>query len=374
MRCASGRVAKKAPPAKAEESSAPVKSPPPVMETSPVPDPVPMPAIYHHETKSETKANVCGPKRPSTHKDELPCQQDKTEKDKDQVRDIYLKFEYKKGPPALPPSGSSEDETKARDLAIDAVTQARALLANGPYNNRIGLPRTILERAPHPRTEDARADYIWQDGCGMIDQADRPGDPARLYTVSDSGMDNMPGDLVKQLALLAATTIKLQGGVCEKFSSLVMGILSRIAPPGTFAAKVAWSGDHHYVVLRTGTSQWWVADPWPHNAFVLPWKKNYFEPKDTTAHTTMEVLSPVEHAYGVVFDEGGLDHSYQRAIKELKYTKDDAQFDHAWGQASNLKASVLKETVGRHSDAEYDYAQHDDGRLTILVAAADEWG
>jgi len=206
----------------------------------------------------------------------------------------------------------------------------------------------------------------------MIPNEDRPGDPARLYRVADDAMDNMPGDLVRALSLLAATTIKLQGGVCEKFSSLVMAILSVSAPPGTVACKIAWNGDHHYIVLRVGTSQWWVADPWPHNSFSLPWRRNYFKRSDTLHYTQMEVIAPVEQAYGVTFDTNGIDHSYAAADKELKYTLKDALFDHNWGHQHNLKAGDI---VGPADPvpATYNYRQHED-ETCILAADATVWG
>ena len=373
MRCLSGRTARKAPKGTEAAATSSKEVPPPLPEVSPEPDPVPMPAPYHHEASGATEAKVLGPKRARTHKDTLPCQQDKVQNDKDQVRDVYLKFKFAMGKPPLFPRGSAADEDLARGLACHVVERARSFVTNGPYNNRIALPQAISRRAPHPRTEDARADYIWQDGLGLIDE-DRPGDPARLYQVGDSTMDNMPGELVNPLALLAATTIKLHGGVCEKFSSLVLGILSSVAPPGTIAAKIAWTGDHHYVVLRVGSSQWWVADPWPHNAFVLPWSKNFFEHQDTSAWTQMEVVSPVEYPFGVVFDDGGLDHSYQCAVKALPYTKDDAEFASNWEQVHNLQDAALGQHAQRRLPLDHPWPQYEDGKTVVLAANAMQWG
>ncbi len=378
MRCMSGRVARRAPQADAtgeKVAPAPVSADPPeLVEAPPPPDPVPMPPPYHHDTKSERVAHVLGPRRPKVHKDELPCQQDKVEADLDQVRDVYLKFQYADGPPADRPAGTAADEARARDLAIAAVISARAQLANGPFNNRGALPASISSRCAHARTEDARGDFIFQDGLGELTEG-RPGDPLRLFRVGEDTMDNLPGpSLVRSLALMAASTIKLQGGVCEKFSSLVLGMLSTAAPAGTVACKVAWSGDHHFVVLRIGTSQWWVADPWPHNAFVLPWRLNCFKRSDIVAHTQMEVVSPVEKAYGVVFDEDQIEHSYQAAVRTLRYTRNDAEFAKNWTQRHNLKTRVIQADDPNDPPDDYDFSQHDDGHTVILAAADTLWG
>lgn len=233
-----------------------------------------------------------------------------------------------------------------------AVRQAQSLLPNGSYNHRNGLPESIRNHAEHPLTEDGRGDFIWQDGMDLLEE--KPGDPNRLF--DQTRMAKLLDGLVRALSLMAASTIAMEGGVYEKFSSVVLGILSKTAPLGTEALKVAWSGDHHYVVVRHGTSQRYVADPWPHNAYVQPWADNYFERKGTENYTRLIVHAPVEDMYGAVFDHNELENSKKAASRVLPYTHNDGQFDHNWGQRDNLPKGVAAPLRG------------------ILAAGEKEWG
>ncbi|MFO1423129.1 MAG: hypothetical protein U1F70_05675 [Candidatus Competibacteraceae bacterium] len=296
----------------------------------PPPAPVPRPGPYaHYVNEQGDHAAVWGPSD-----------------------NLYLELQFSKGVPEDRSPGHPGDEAIARDLALAAVRQARSLLPNGPYNNRAGLPEKIRNRAEHPLTEDGRGDFIWQDGMDLLEE--KPGDPNRLF--DQTRMAKLPDGLVRALSLMAASTIKMEGGVCEKFSSVVLGILSTTAPPGTEALKVAWSGDHHYVVVRYGTSQWYVADPWPHNAYVQPWADNYFERASTENYTRLTVHAPVEDMYGVVFDHNELENSKKAASREVPYTRTDGQFDHNWGQRDNLPRGVAVPPRG------------------ILAAGEEDWG
>jgi hypothetical protein len=207
-------------------------------------------------------------------------------------------------------------------------------MRKGPFNNRGHLPAAIRNREPHPRTEDARADQIYLASLGGLEAG--PADPDAIFTVGDAAMENLPGAYSKALSLLARSSSKVRGGVCEKFASVVLGMLSEMAPPGAEACSVAWSGDHHYVVVKVGTSRWWVADPWPHNTYVHPWAFNYFRRDDTVRHIRMEVVAPVQHMYGVVFDEGELDARYQAAVAALPHTPNDGAFENNWANRNNL--------------------------------------
>jgi len=385
MRCMSGRVARKAPktdsaPKKDQAPNPPPKvdEPPVLVEVAPPPDPVPMPPPYVHVVKGAQRSTVYGPWRPKQHKDELPCQKDKVAVKEDQARDIYLEFQAKNGAPPDYRPGPVEDETKARDLAIAVVQEARRRVPNGPYNNRGALPDEILSRAPHPLTEDGRADFMTYDGLGKLGE-DAPGKFERLFRIGDDAMPEMPPEEpVRFMALMAATTAKLKGGVCEKFASLVMGILSVSAPPGTLACKVGWSGDHHFVVLRVGASQWWVADPWPHNSFVLPWDDCYFKREAIQLYTAMKVVTPVEQAFGVVFDAGQVEHSYQAAVRNLRYTKNDGVFTKNWTHRHNLRrqddGGPVPETDHVQVPLDYDFQQHDNESTVILAAGPYDWG
>ncbi|MCU0612636.1 MAG: hypothetical protein MUE60_12725, partial [Candidatus Eisenbacteria bacterium] len=146
-------------------------------------------------------------------------------------------------------------------------------MGRGPFNNRDGS-EAIQNLCPqHAKTMDDRGTAILYEGL------DNPGN---VFDLDPHAMESQPGDqLVGYLALMEASTVILRGGVCEKFSSVVMGLLSMNAPEGTIACKIQWSKDHHYIVLCVGTSQWWVADPWPHNAFVVPWRRNAFPRRET---------------------------------------------------------------------------------------------
>ena len=301
----------------------------------PPPAPVPKPGPYaHYVNEQGNHAAVWGPPKANGS------------------QELYLEFQFSKGVPEDRGPGDPDDEAIARDLALTAVRQARSLLPKGPYNNRAGLPENIRNRAEHPLTEDGRGDFIWQDGMDLLEE--KPGDPNRLF--DQTHMAKLPDGLVRALSLMAASTIKMEGGVCEKFSSVVLGILSTIAPPGTEALKVAWSGDHHYVVVRHGTSQWYVADPWPHNAYVQPWADNYFERAGTENYTKLIVHAPVEDMYGVVFDHNELENSKKAASREVPYTRTDGQFDHNWGQRDNLPRGAAAAPRG------------------ILAAGEEDWG
>jgi hypothetical protein len=331
------------------------RRPPSLSREEPTVEPVPMHPPYHHVEIDETHNILYGPKRPARDQDIARCEQGKSrweEEDSSEVRDVYLRFTFNFGVPDDVPPGNEADERLARELAVRAVREARRLLRCGPFNNRgepyraepyrpeTLLPEQIRNRSPHPRTEDARADFIFQDGLGLLKKEDRRGDPNRLFTQGPGSMETMPGELTKLLSLLARSTVELQGGVCEKFSAVVMGILSNIAPPETIACKIACDCDHHYVVLRVGTSQWWVADPWPHNAYVLPWSHNYFARESTEKYTTMEVVSPVEDWYGVTFNQDQISDAHNFAMEKVPYTIDDAKFDKNWGQKDNLRRDL----------------------------------
>lgn len=380
MRCCCGGVMNDDPPPDLALPPVAVQDPPPVIQPAPDPElepepepdddlpdlpeiadpppPAQMSPPYYHETPSDTTGVVYGPLRNERDEDVEACAQDRARREDDQVRDVYLRFAFVQARPDDRAPGNAADEDAARDLAVAVVQHVRTLLPNGPFNNRIHLPEAIAQRRVHPRTEDARADFIYLDAVDAIDPEDRAalGPPERLFDV-DGAMENMPGGLVRGLASMAASTLYLGGGVCEKFSSVVMGVLSTCAPPGTVACKVAWSGDHHFVVLRIGTSQWWVVDPWPHNAYVLPWSECYFAQGDIVQHTAMTVVAPVADSYGVRFDDDAIAASHARSVAIAPFTHNDGAFDHNWGQRDNLGAGVVADGVG-----------------VVLAANEDDWG
>ena len=283
------------------------------------------------------------------------------------VRNHYLTFtDDASGIPPAPylQPGSPENELQAQHLAVMLVRKARQLCRKGPFNNREGLSQSILGRDLHPRTTDGRGDFIFYDALDELDPEQRlmNGEPLgdAGHFLDKAEMENLPCRTVGELASLSAATRKIEGGVCEKLSALVLGLFSRYAPPGSEACKIAWrsgapaehghTSNHHYVVLRVGNSQWWVADPWPQRSVVLPWSANRF-PHDETEHFThLHVVYPVEHAFGVPLDERELNRSLRFAEHYVPETTRDSAFEHRYAIASNEGDEVGEHTVAAEPD------------------------
>lgn len=290
------------------------------------------PGPYFHDPGDESHSTawkVWGPKREPIEEEAQRC--DAARRGPEEERELYLEFEFHEGCPLVfDEPGDAKDERSARDLAVELVKEARALARKGPLNNRSFLPEEIKRREKYPANVADRLDVIVN--LAWVDE------PNRMFDLG-GGLENVPHAVTKEYAVFDRATRKLEGGVCEKFAAVVLGLVSCRAPAGTTALKIEWINDHHYVVLRIGTSRWWVADPWVVNAFVHPWTNNYFQPRDTKTYVQMIVNAPVAVAYGVPFKDSELEKACETAKGEVHPRDSDVSFTpaHSFGNDHNLE-------------------------------------
>ncbi|MEZ5584406.1 MAG: hypothetical protein R3F37_18070 [Candidatus Competibacteraceae bacterium] len=143
------------------------------------------------------------------------------------------------------------------------------------------------------------------------------------------------------------------------------------------ACKIQHDIDHHFVVVKVGSSQWWVIDPWVHTSFVLPWRYNYFQDDGAEAHIQMTVHTPVAEPFGLPFDQNKIATAHESAKNTVSPGQNDQKFQKNWSHPHNLRIRTdTQETLENFNGASPDGTPPDlkDKGLIVLAGRPGQWG
>ncbi len=171
----------------------------------------------------------------------------------------------------------SGDDVQCFQMSQAVVGQARQLLPHGPLNNRLGLPPNVRDSLVSPAYSNALNEGIAQLGFEQL-KAAYPDEP----------------DMKLALVARAEAVKRVGAGVCAMIASLCTTLLSSTALPGTEVCQVFQGPptNHEFVIIRYNGSRWFVVDPWPVNAYSVPFVDCYFGPQGVTNYLSVTVQQP----------------------------------------------------------------------------------